>query len=154
MERVAEIVRPQEEPAEVAVAPLHAVDPRAALELLLEQAASPEADRAAIAGRINFQLAVLAEQHKSKQTAELLHRLLDERTLDGLRDPSGLSSRAAAVRALIDLGFPHALEVAPEDLELLRRELSPRRFRKVLALAIAVATAVGLLLAGWLLGGG
>ncbi|MBX7101271.1 MAG: hypothetical protein K1X89_26375 [Myxococcaceae bacterium] len=51
--------------------------------------------------------------------AAALVALLDGPALEGL-DDGGVPLRVAAVRALLSLGYPHALQVAPEDLELLR----------------------------------
>ncbi|MBF5043646.1 hypothetical protein FGE12_14715 [Aggregicoccus sp. 17bor-14] len=78
-----------------------------------------------------------------------LHRLLAEPGLHGLRDALGRSVRAAAVRRLLALGLPHALEVSPEDLAHARAEARGRGRRPALALAGgALLLALFLLLSG------
>lgn len=93
------------------------------LRVLTEQARRvPEAERSELALRLNTLLAQMAEGGGDRQVADTFHRLLDSEKLEGLVDTQGRSCRAAAVEALLSLGFPYALEVRPEDLEHLRAE--------------------------------
>jgi hypothetical protein len=55
-------------------------------------------------------------------SAHALNELLDDTRLGWLRDEGGRSLRALAVAALLRLGYPWALKVTPEDLELMRSE--------------------------------
>jgi len=87
----------------------------------------------------------------SRACADLLLRLLEEGKLQGLEDSRGRTARAAAVEALLGMGYPYALELAPEDLEHLRAET--RRLPLVsrvgaVALVLALTSLQGLL--GWL----
>lgn len=57
------------------------------------------------------------------EEARLLLAHLDAKTLRNLSvDAQGHSPHQEAVETLLSLGFPHALSVSPEDLELLRLE--------------------------------
>lgn len=57
------------------------------------------------------------------EEARLLLAHLDAKTLRNLAvDAKGRSPHNEAVETLLSLGFPHALSVSPEDLELLRLE--------------------------------
>jgi hypothetical protein len=55
-------------------------------------------------------------------SAYALSELLNDERLAWLRDQNGRNLRALAVAALVRLGYPWALRVAPEDLELMRSE--------------------------------
>jgi MFS family permease len=91
--------------------------------------------------------AALAQLVPSAQSGTLLHRLLDDGSLDTCFDLDGMPCRVALVSALVGLGYPWALEVSPEDLQLLRRETGRRRFR---GLKSRLATALSALAsAGW-----
>lgn len=108
-------------------APAGPPEPEASLSTVLplvEEArgATSEAERAALAGRINHQLDALAAGDGSREVADLLEQLLESGQLAGLVEPEGRSCRAAATEALTRLGYPFALEVRPEDLAHLRGE--------------------------------
>ncbi|WP_164007508.1 hypothetical protein [Pyxidicoccus trucidator] len=93
------------------------------LLVLTEQARRvPEAERPELALRLNSLLGQMAAEGGDRQVADTFHRLLDSGKLEGLVDTQGRSCRAAAVEALLSLGFPYALEVRPEDLEHLRAD--------------------------------
>ncbi|QRK09006.1 hypothetical protein JQX13_02225 [Archangium violaceum] len=94
----------------------------APVQELVEEArgATTDAERAALAARINRQLDALAAGGGSREVADLLHHLLESGQLAGLVDAAGRSCRASATEALTRLGFPFALEVRPEDLDHLR----------------------------------
>ncbi|WP_158501614.1 hypothetical protein [Vitiosangium sp. GDMCC 1.1324] len=105
-----EPVLPSEPEARLAVLPL------------VEDAreATTDAERTALAAKINGQLEGLAAGGGSREVADLLEQLLESGQLEGLVDGEGRSCRAAATEALTRLGFPFALEVRPEDLAHLR----------------------------------
>jgi hypothetical protein len=76
--------------------------------------------RAELAGTLNGLLERLPSEVRPEEAAPVLHRLLGGE-LDGLEDLEGVPCAIVATRALLSLGYPHALEVAPERLEALRR---------------------------------
>jgi hypothetical protein len=78
--------------------------------------------RTALAGEINQLLTRLSEPGNESEEARLLVAELDSHAFDELLDERGVSSRKAAVLALLSLGFPHALNVDPDDLAFARRE--------------------------------
>ncbi len=57
-----------------------------------------------------------------RATADRLQALLAGGELARVRGPDGTSARAVAVERLLALGYPYALEVAPEDLAHWRAE--------------------------------
>lgn len=57
--------------------------------------------------------------------ARVLVRLLDDSALQTVTDDAGVPLRALAAQALLELGFPHALQLSPEDLEAARRHRRP-----------------------------
>lgn len=97
------------------------------------------------------------EEDARRALADFLLGALASGQLGGLRDTSGRTSRAIAAAALLELGYPYALELAPEDLEHLRAEERPRGRTTTLALVlVGVATLLGLWSAepghlGWVL---
>jgi hypothetical protein len=64
----------------------------------------------------------LLEARHAPPLAALIHELLEQHHLQHVRDSHGRTLRFILVDALLDLGFPHALEVRPEDLEYFRVE--------------------------------
>ena len=99
-------------------------------ELLIEQARDPSSRQ----DLIPF-LRTLTQRGSSAEAAALLTRLLDSRALDGL-EHGGSSLRAVAVEALLELGFPHALEVRPEDLEFLRATQAKPWIQRAIAVGV------------------
>jgi hypothetical protein len=55
-------------------------------------------------------------------SAHAVCELLEDTRLGWLRDEGGRNLRALAVAALLRMGYPWALRVTPEDLELMREE--------------------------------
>ncbi|WP_239989389.1 hypothetical protein [Corallococcus macrosporus] len=99
--------------------------------VLTEQAQrAPEAERPLIAARLNLQLARMARTGGDRLVADTFLRLLESGRLTGLVDARGRTCRAAAVEALLSLGFPYALEVHPEDLAHLRANAQQRKKRR------------------------
>ncbi|MBK7857052.1 MAG: hypothetical protein IPJ65_00250 [Archangiaceae bacterium] len=91
----------------------------------------------------------LKSLRSGEHCAHEIHELLADRRLDALRDRHGRNMRALAVAALVRMGYPWALRVAPEDLELLRVEQSSakasmlRGVNAVLALGPMLVMALG-----------
>ena len=77
-----------------------------------------------------------------RATADRLQQLLGSGELATLRASDGTSARAVAVERLLALGYPYALEVAPEDLAHWRQErpsgASDGRGLAVLVMTVAV----------------
>lgn len=93
---------------------------------------------------INAAFRRLGQSGGSRAVADFLLKQLEDKTLHDLVDSEGRSCRAVAVEALLAMGYPYALELAPEDLEHLRQDGS--------AGPLGVFGSAGLLLAA--LGGG
>ena len=99
------------------------------------------------------------EGPQRRAVADFLLAELAEGGLGVLRDGRGHTSRAVAAGALLELGFPYALEIAPEDLEYLRESERPRSTRRraaVALLALLASTSGGVLATspgahGWVL---
>src|SRR5262249_53286380 len=71
---------------------------------------------------LNRLLKLPVAQTDRQAVAELILKKLDEKRFEGLRGADGTSCRAAAVEAVLSLGFPWALHVDPDDLAHLRAE--------------------------------
>jgi hypothetical protein len=87
----------------------------------LQRARNSEGDaRLTLAGRVNKLLAQPITLPDRESIAHLLIDKLDDEAFHNLYDAQGLSCRAAAVEAVLNLGFPWALHVEPDDLVYLR----------------------------------
>jgi len=92
------------------------------LALLIGQARAAEGlDRFVLAGKINALLIALRPAGNEAAEAKAILAELDVSALDALVDSEGRSCRKEAVETLLACGFPHALNVAPEDLNHARR---------------------------------
>jgi hypothetical protein len=69
----------------------------------------------------------LKSLHAGEHCAHAIFELLADPRLASLRDRHGRNVRALVVAALVRMGYPWALKVAPEDLELLRLEQQSAR---------------------------
>jgi len=96
------------------------VVPQDPLDRALASARAPGAD-AAVRRAFVDGLATL-DLGSPRATADRLHALLASGELGLLRGSDGASARAMAVERLLALGYPYALEVAPEDLAHWREE--------------------------------
>jgi hypothetical protein len=118
--------------------------PVAALRRALDGAqAATLPEQPAAAARLNQALAALP---RSEASARVLLELLAGGRLQGLEAGDRATSRAEAVRALLRLGYPWALEVDPVDLAFLRAEeqrRSPRRGWRVVLLVALLGGAAG-----------
>ncbi|MFY2558855.1 hypothetical protein ACN469_14600 [Corallococcus terminator] len=79
-----------------------------------------EEERARLGEELNALLLRLPSEPQREASAALLRRLVDERALEGLGTEK-MPASIAATKALLDLGYPSALEVDPQHLEALRR---------------------------------
>jgi hypothetical protein len=62
----------------------------------------------------------LVEARNQPGLPALIHELLEQGHLERVRDSHGNTLRFVLIDTLLELGFPHALEVRPEDLEFHR----------------------------------
>jgi hypothetical protein len=88
-----------------------------ALEVLLEQARAPGAARAEVDALLAGLAQPLAPGQSPRERADLLLALIEDKQLGGFTGSKGRTVRAAAVEALLSLGYPYALEVPPDALE-------------------------------------
>jgi hypothetical protein len=91
------------------------------LPRLIGQARTVEGlDRFKVAEKINSLLIAMRAPGNEAAEAKAILAELDVSSLDGLVDGHGRDCRKEAVETLLACGFPHALNVAPEDLEHMR----------------------------------
>jgi hypothetical protein len=102
---------------------------------------TPLLDRQVAAGRINTLLLGL-QPHEAN--GRLLVDLLHAGVLTDLVDEQERDARREAVRALLRLGFPWALEIDPDTLTWFRKAESRQRNRRLTVLAVVASTLLGL----------
>jgi hypothetical protein len=94
------------------------------LASLIEEVRAPGAGRA----EVNALLAGLSQpmppEHSPRERADLLLSLIGDEVIASYTGTDGRTVRAAAIQALMALGYPYALEVPPEALEAASREES------------------------------
>ena len=78
--------------------------------------------------------AALATFPRAPEYATLLLRLLDEGAFNDLRNDDGTTTREVAVEALLNLGYPWALQIQPEELSRYRQLALARTRNKWLLL--------------------
>lgn len=113
-----------------ALSPPQAAESGPPLPLAEALARAKEADgdeRCELAGKINRALEALPRSMPAREAADLILTRLGDRSLEDLADANGMTCRAAAVGVLLELGFPYALEIEPDDLEHYRQVTTPRR---------------------------
>jgi hypothetical protein len=99
--------------------------------LLVDQAQSASgAERQELSRRINRWLDQMVLEGGSRHVADWFHHLIESGRLEGLADAAGHSCHETAVRGLLSMGFPYALEVRPEDLERIKPREQKRRILK------------------------
>ena len=109
-------------------------------QLVRRAAAAPEAERIRMTRRIAARLRRLPREVAPDAAARWILRALEESAWLQWADARGRTCRAAAVEALLALGYPWALHVTPEDLEHYRAQSRPgaspgalaRAFRRIL----------------------
>ena len=80
-----------------------------------------------------------------RERANVLLSLLDAGSRAGdLTGANGHTVRASAVEALLELGYPYALEVPPEVLEQVREEQQSRKFNADTSTTVGVTVLAGL----------
>jgi len=131
-----------------AVAPIHENQPEAVgrLRAAIDKVISSPASSTSTA--VNALNAVL--RSKSLEAADraergtLLVKLLSEPMIKRAVDDSGTSTRALAVGALLELGYPFALQVHPDDLAFFRKsQRPPVRFRRFAVATVALGALLG-----------
>src|SRR5688572_23305715 len=89
------------------------------LKKWVDRAVSDELERDVALDGLRVDLKSL---RSGEHCAHAIIELLADPRLKGLKDRHGRNMRALAVAALVRMGYPWALRVSPEDLELLRLE--------------------------------
>lgn len=97
--------------------------------------------RLKLAGTLNEQLKRGPSEGDREAFAALIIEKLDDEAFHDLFDTEGVSCRAVAVEALLALGFPHALNLWPDDLEYYRA-VRPATSGSPTLRAMAVVTGV------------
>ncbi|WXH33714.1 hypothetical protein WA016_07724 [Myxococcus stipitatus] len=87
--------------------------------LVLRARTASSEEREALGKDLNDLLLQLPKQSERESAVTLLRRYMENGALEGL-GTSSLPADLAATKAALDLGYPIALEVAPERLEALR----------------------------------
>ncbi|MFY1828983.1 hypothetical protein ACN47A_23890 [Myxococcus fulvus] len=91
------------------------------LEALVRRAqGASEEERGLLAEDINTLLLQLPSAPEPQRGATLVRSYLETQALAGLGTPT-MPSNIAATQALLDLGYPDALTLTPEELDALRR---------------------------------
>jgi hypothetical protein len=116
---------------------------RSSLAELLEAVRSPGVLRSEVDALLRGLARPLAEDETPRARADFLLSLIELQEMRELQASNGRTVRAAAVKALLDLGYPYALEVPPEALAeaQLPLEASPQE----IPIPGLIATGVGLL---------
>lgn len=96
--------------------------------LLVDQARNASGEeRQELSRRINRWLDEMVREGGSRHVADWFHHLIESKRLEGLADASGRSCHESAIRGLLSMGFPYALEVRPEDLERIKPQEAQQR---------------------------
>ena len=110
--------------------------------LLVDQARdAPPGEQQVLARRINRLLDQMVLEGGSRHVADWLHHLIESGRLEGLADAAGHSCHETAIKGLLAMGFPYALEVRPEDLQRVRPQAQKpgwKEFLPPLATGVAV----------------
>lgn len=95
-------------------------DPTGLTALINRWHAADDADRPEAARAINELLIEMRAPGHEAEEAKALLSALDLSRLDGAKDAQGRDCRKEAVESLIACGFPHALNLSPDDLQYAR----------------------------------
>lgn len=109
-----ESTRPAPPPAEESAPPL--LGSAAPLRVVLEEVRAPGANRADVDLLVRRLSGPLAEGESPRERADVLLEVLTDSLLRGVSGSDGRPVRAAAMEALLGLGYPYALEVPPDVL--------------------------------------
>jgi hypothetical protein len=94
-----------------------------------------------LATLVNQRLKKIGALPEPEKLVTFLLEQLDDQSFAGLKDKKGWPCRAAAVEAVIELGYPHALQLDPEDVEYLTQE---RLSRPTRLWPLTIASGLGL----------
>lgn len=115
------------------------------MELVQRARNSAGQEQVWLATLINQRLKKVTELPEREVLATFLLEQLDDMSFAGLKDKKHWPCRAAAVEAVIELGYPHALQLEPADVEYLAAEkakrptaLAPMRIAAGLGIAAAL----------------
>ncbi len=115
------------------------------LTALLEAARSPGVLKEEVDALVRGLALPLAEGETPRARADFLLSLIASPDMYDLEDSEGRSVRSAAVQALLDLGYPYALELPPEALDASlpsRWDLTGREVPKAGLIAAGIALAL------------
>ncbi|MBN1208937.1 MAG: hypothetical protein JXB05_29030 [Myxococcaceae bacterium] len=115
----------------------------ATLPSLLKEVRSPGVVKADVDALLRGLALPLAEGETPRARADFLLSLLESDDVNDMQGTDGHSVRAVAVQALLDLGYPYALEVPPEALDAARGSRGKTGVQKI-PIAGLIATFVGL----------
>jgi hypothetical protein len=124
--------------------PLGSVQGHVPLPALLQVVRSPGVLRAEVDALFNGFSSPLAEGESPRARADFLLSVIESTDVGEFSGSHKITLRAGAVKALIDLGYPYALEVPPEALGLVQ-DAKEEGERKIPVVGLT-ATAVGLLI--------
>jgi hypothetical protein len=93
-----------------------------ALKVLVEEVRAPGATRTEVDALIAGLSQPLPPETSPREHADLLLSLMEDAQLADSTGTDGRTVRAAAIQALLALGYPYALEVSPEALEATVRD--------------------------------
>lgn len=114
---------------------------RSAIDALISSPASSTAAVNTLNGLLRTKS---LESADGAERGVLLVKLLGEPLVRRAVDDSGVSTRALAVGALLELGYPWALQVHPDDLAFFRKTQKPAfRFRRFALASVAIGALLG-----------
>lgn len=120
------------------------------IELVQRARNSEGQEQVWLATLVNQRLKKIAALPDTESLVGFLLERLDDDSFAGLRDKKGWPCRAAVVEAVIELGYPHALQLRPKDVEYLAEQKLARPTRLwpltiAAGLGLTGAVALGLL---------
>jgi hypothetical protein len=143
-----ERLRPPRSDAESAPETIGSLPGATSLATLLEAVRSPGVTTADVDALLRGLGLPVAEGEGPRARADLLLSVLDDQRISELRGSDGRSVRAVATQALIELGYPYALELPPEALADIHRSRWNLKGRQV-PLAGLLAAFVALTVQGF-----
>jgi hypothetical protein len=121
------------------------------VELVQRARNSTAQERTWLATLVNQRLKKIGALPEPEKLVEFLLEQLEEGSLMELRDKQGWTCHAAAVEAVIEMGYPHALALQPDDVEFLNAEKLKRPTRLwplTIAAGLGLTASVALALLG------